>query len=158
MHDNELRGFSHVGRPHSTLDDLARQHAGLKSYIQQFTEHGYRRCPRLCGHRFTFVSNKLRSLIVDNTAIDGVLGRHWGANTERIMLFDQAYNVRTDNAAYWESLREYKQLVADADRISLVDMSLKDSLKKLESRIACVRYNDELLNFKDSFPATIFGY
>ena len=96
---------------------------------------------------------------MDNTAIDGVLGRHWGgADTERIMLFDQAYNVRTDNAAYWESLREYKQLVADADRISLVDMSLKDSLKKLESRIACVRYNDELLNFKRSFLARIFSY
>ena len=95
---------------------------------------------------------------MDNTAIDGVLGRHWGANTERIMLFDQAYNVRTNNAAYCELLREYKELVADADRVSLVDMSLKDSLKKLESELAYVRYNDELLNFKDSLLAKVLGY
>ena len=149
MRDNELRDFSHVGKPHDTLEDLARQHAGLKSYIQRFTEHGYRRCPRLCGHRLTVVSSKLRSLIVDNTAIDGVLGRHWGANTERIMLFDQAYNARTNNAAYRELLREYKQSVANADRVSLADVSLKDSIKKLESRYSFVRYNDAIaLNFE----------
>ena len=80
MHDNELRDFSHVGKPHDTLEDLARRHAALKKYSQWFTEPGLR-CSRFGGHRLTVVSRRLQSLLVDNGTIDGVLGRHWGNST-----------------------------------------------------------------------------
>ena len=147
MHDNELRDFSHVGKPHDTLEDLARRHAALKKYSQWFTEPGLR-CSRFGGHRLTVVSRRLQSLLRDNGTIDGVLGRHWGNSTWRVILFDQAYSARTNNTAYRELLREYKQSVANADSIFLADVSLKDSIKKLESHIACALHNEQLLNFR----------
>jgi len=64
------------------------------------------------------------------------------------MLFDQAYNVRTDNVAYCELLREYKELVAAAERVSLVDISLTDSIKETESLMAYALHNEQLLNFR----------
>jgi hypothetical protein len=157
MYDRNLQDFSHVGNPHDTLEDLAQQHAELKRYSRQFTEPGLGRF-RFDGDRFIVISRRLQSLLVDNTTIDGILGRHWRNNTERVMLFDQAYSARTDNPAYREVLREYKRLVANADRVFLVDMALKDSIKKLESHMAYVCYNDLLSNFKCTPLARIFGF
>jgi len=155
--NNELRDFSHVGKPHDTLEVLARKHAGLKKYHQWFTESSLQRS-KFSGDRLTVVSRRLRSLLVDNTATGGVPGRRWGPNTERIMLFDQAYNAQTNHAPYWELLREHKQLVANADRVSLANMSIMDSIKKLEGRIALVCYSDQLSNFNRTFFARLFGY
>jgi|TARA_B110000967_G_C18777336_1_gene506280 hypothetical protein len=155
--NNELRDFSHVGKPHDTLEFLARKHAGLKKYNQWFTESSLQRS-KFSGDRLTVVSRKLQSLLVDNTATGGVPGRHRGPNTERITLFDQAYSAQTNHAAYWELLREHKQLVANADRVSLANMAIKDSIKKLEGRIALVCYSDQLSNFNRTFFARLFGY
>ena len=155
--NNELRDFSHVGKSHDTLEVLARKRAGLKKYNQWFTESSLQRS-KFTGHRLTVVSRRLQSLLVDNTATGGVPGRHLGPNTERIMLFDQAYNAHTKNAPYWEILREYKQLVANADRVSWANMSIENSIKKLEGRIAFVCYSDQLSNFNRTFFARLFGH
>ena len=142
-----LQDFSDFGKRHDTLEDLAYQYEVLRKYRHGFIQ-STSRSYGFDGRRLEVVSRELRSLIVDNAAINGGLGRHWGANIELIMLFDQAYNVRTDNVAYCELLREYKELVAAAERVSLVDISLTDSIKETESLMAYALHNEQLLNFR----------
>jgi hypothetical protein len=63
------------------------------------------------------------------------------------MLSGQVYTVRTDSIAYGELLKEHKQLVAAANKVHAVDISLVDSIKKTESRMAYALHNEQLLLF-----------
>jgi len=142
IYDRNLLNFSRVGKRYDTLGRLEHQRTVLTEYSRAFTEPGLQ-SPRFSGRRLTFVSNKLRSLLVENKAADRILGR--GAETVQVILFDLVYSARTNNTDYWVLLGEHKQLVADADKVFLVYASLEDSIKKLESHIICVRYNLEVL-------------
>ena len=132
---------------YNTLEGLARQHAVLTEYSRGFTEPGSQSY-RLSGHRLRVVNERLRNLLADNKAADRILGHCRGAETVRVVLFDQVYSARMNNTDYEVLLREHKQLVADADKVFLVYVSLEDSIKKIESRIICVCYNLNVLHLQ----------
>tara|TARA_B110000971_G_C19828788_1_gene416947 strand:- start:149 stop:634 length:486 start_codon:yes stop_codon:yes gene_type:complete len=161
VHDDNLQDFSHVCKPRDTLGDLARQHAAVKSYSQGFAEpgscysyHDVKHDVPFGGRRLTFVSKKLSSLLLEYATIDCLLTRNWVYDTERVILFDWTYSAHTNSLAYRELLGEHKQLVANAESIFWAEMSLKDSLKKIESRMAYLRS----LNFGRTLLVRIFGY
>ena len=142
-----LQDFSYFGKKHDTLEDLAYQYEVLKKYRHGFIQSSSRSYG-FDGRRLEVVSRELRALLAENIELDRILGEYVGDNTEQVMLSGQVYTVRTDSIAYEELLKEHKQLVAAANKVHAVDISLVDSIKKTESRMAYALHNEQLLNFR----------